>query len=59
MSQIALQAGVGRESLYKSLTPGASPRYTTIVRVLRALGVELQARPLHALDPSGGKTLGA
>jgi probable addiction module antidote protein len=39
MSEVARRAGLGRESLYKALSPGAKPRFETIQRVLRALGV--------------------
>lgn len=46
MSQLAKDAGVGRESLYKALAPGAKPRYDTVLRLMKALGVELHARPL-------------
>lgn len=41
MMQIARDAGLGRESLYKALAPGAKPRYDTVLKVLRALGVKL------------------
>jgi probable addiction module antidote protein len=44
MSQVAKDAGLGRESLYKALTPGAKPRFDTIVKVARALGVRLTAQ---------------
>ena len=40
MAQIAKAAGLGRESLYKALSPGAQPRYETINAVLHALGVK-------------------
>jgi probable addiction module antidote protein len=40
MAQIAKDAGLGRESLYKALSPGAHPRYETISAVMRALGVK-------------------
>ena len=43
MAVIAERAGLGRESLYKALAPGAKPRFDTILRVIRALGVRLQA----------------
>ena len=45
MSKLAKDAGLGRESLYKALTPGAKPRYETVIKLLRALGVELSASP--------------
>lgn len=47
MAQIAEDAGLGRESLYKALRPGAQPRFDTVLRVIRALGVELHAQPAH------------
>jgi probable addiction module antidote protein len=48
MSQLAKDAGLGRESLYKALAPGAQPRYGTIVKLLGAMGVSLQAKPKAA-----------
>jgi len=44
MAQVANDAGLGRESLYKALAPGAKPRYDTIMKVMRALGVQLTAK---------------
>ena len=41
MSKIALESGLGRESLYKALNSGAKPRFDTILKVLSALGVNL------------------
>jgi probable addiction module antidote protein len=48
MTQLARDTGLGRESLYKALSEGAKPRYDTILKVVRALGVKLHAEPLHA-----------
>lgn len=45
MGAIAEGAGLGRESLYKALTPGAKPRYDTVLRVLQSLGVKLSVTP--------------
>jgi probable addiction module antidote protein len=45
MAQVAKDAGLGRESLYKALAPGAKPRLDTILKVTRALGVKLAAHP--------------
>ncbi len=42
MAQLAKDAGLGRESLYKALSPGAKPRYDTVLKLLTALGVKLQ-----------------
>ena len=41
MSAIAESAGMGRESLYKALSPGAKPRYDTVLKVLQSLGVKV------------------
>ncbi len=48
MAQLAQDAGLGRESLYKALSEGAKPRYDTVLKVVRALGVKLHAEPIHA-----------
>ena len=48
MTQLAKDAGLGRESLYKALAPGAKPRYDTVLKLMRALGVELHAAPVQA-----------
>ena len=36
MAQVAKDAGLGRESLYKALAPGAKPRFETVMKVARA-----------------------
>ena len=41
MVEVAETAGLGRESLYKALKDGASPRFETISRVVHALGFKL------------------
>ena len=46
MTQLAKDAGLGRESLYKALTPGAKPRYDTVLKLLHALGVKISATPV-------------
>lgn len=43
MTQVAEKAGLGRESLYKALRVGSSPRFDTIQRVCAALGIKLTA----------------
>ncbi len=48
MTQLAQDSGLGRESLYKALSEGAKPRYDTLLKVVRALGVKLHAEPIHA-----------
>jgi probable addiction module antidote protein len=46
MTQVAKDAGLGRESLYKALSPGAHPRFETVSAVLRALNVRLAVTPV-------------
>jgi probable addiction module antidote protein len=41
MSQIAKDSGITREALYKALRPNAQPRFDTIGRVCKALGLQL------------------
>ncbi|MGE4336835.1 MAG: addiction module antidote protein [Pigmentiphaga sp.] len=47
MTQMAKDAGVGRESLYKALAPGAKPRYDTVLKLARAAGVRLTVEPIQ------------
>lgn len=44
MTQLAKDTGLGRESLYKALAPGAKPRYDTVLKVVKALGLKLHAQ---------------
>jgi probable addiction module antidote protein len=48
MSQIARDAGLGRESLYKALSPSGNPEFATIMKVVSALGLQLHASPASA-----------
>jgi probable addiction module antidote protein len=43
MTRMARDTGLGRESLYKALSPGATPRYDTVLRLVRAMGIKLRA----------------
>ena len=43
MTQLAKDSGLGRESLYKALSPGAKPRYDTVLKLVHALGIKLSA----------------
>lgn len=43
MAQVAKDSGLGRESLYKALAPGAKPRFDTVMKVMGALGIQMQA----------------
>jgi probable addiction module antidote protein len=48
MSQIAEKAGLGRTSLYKALSPEGHPDFATILKVINALGMKLQAKSVKA-----------
>ena len=48
MTQVAKEAGITREALYKALRPGSEPRFETVSRVCAALGVKLR----HCWAPS-------
>lgn len=41
MSQLARETGLARESLYKALSPEGNPEFTTIMKVIKALGFKL------------------
>ena len=45
MTQVAREAGLGRESLYKALSPDGNPEFATIMKVISALGLQLHAGP--------------
>jgi probable addiction module antidote protein len=45
MIQIAHDAGLGRESLFKALSAEGNPDFTTIMKVVSALGLRLHASP--------------
>lgn len=61
MSDLAKSSGLGRESLYKALAPGAKPRYDTVLKVMKGFGVQLSASPkvsslkVRATKPVSGK----
>ena len=44
MTEVARQTGLGRESLYKALSPEGNPEFATILKVVRALGLKLHAK---------------
>lgn len=48
MTQVAREAGLGRESLYKALSPAGNPEFATILKVVAALGLQLHAAPASA-----------
>jgi len=52
MGQVAKSAGLNRESLYKALGETGNPEFTTVMRVVRALGLTLSARPSQRMRTS-------
>lgn len=50
MTRIAREAGLGRESLYKALSPDGNPEFATVLKVLRALGLRLHTSAQRFVD---------
>jgi probable addiction module antidote protein len=44
MTEIARKTGLGRESLYKALSPDGNPEFSTVLKVIEALGLKLHAK---------------
>jgi probable addiction module antidote protein len=47
IANVAAKAGLGRESMYKTLSPGAKPRFETMRRLLAALDVKIDVSVLR------------
>jgi probable addiction module antidote protein len=47
MTEIARKAGLGRESLYKALSPEGNPEFATVLKVLKALGLKIHIEAAH------------
>jgi probable addiction module antidote protein len=45
MTKIAQETGLSRPSLYRALSEGANPQFDTIMKVLRAIGGQIQINP--------------
>jgi len=45
ISRVALESGLGRESLYKSFHAGSKPRFDTVMKVLGAMNIKMQFVP--------------
>jgi probable addiction module antidote protein len=46
MTKIAEETGMSRPSLYKALSEGAKPQFATIMKVLKAIGGQIQVNPI-------------
>ena len=51
MTKVAADAGLGRESLYKTLSAGGNPELATVIKVMRALGLRLRAAGAESATP--------
>jgi len=48
IAQLAKDTGLGRESLYKTFSPGTKPRFETIMKITKALGVPISVKLVEA-----------
>ncbi|MFY8188152.1 MAG: addiction module antidote protein [Flavobacterium sp.] len=48
MTKIAEKTGLSRPSLYKALSEGAKPQFSTIMKVLKAIGGQVSVNPISA-----------
>ena len=48
MTKIAEKAGLSRPSLYKALSDGSKPQFSTIIKVLKAVGGQVTLNPISA-----------
>ncbi len=49
MSQLARDTGLTREGLYKALSADGNPEFSTVMKVIKALGLKIHADPAHIL----------
>jgi probable addiction module antidote protein len=47
MTDLARETGLTREGLYKALSPDGNPEFSTVMKVIRALGLRLRGAPAH------------
>jgi probable addiction module antidote protein len=47
MTKIAEETGLSRPSLYKALSDGAKPQFATVMKVLKAIGGQIQINPVQ------------
>jgi len=48
MTRVAAEAGLGRESLYKSLSSSGNPEFATVLKVLSTLGLQLHVEAANS-----------
>jgi probable addiction module antidote protein len=49
MSQLARDAGMSREGLYKALSGDGNPSFATVMKVARALGLRIRFAPIQSV----------
>lgn len=54
MTQLARETGLTREGLYKALSSSGNPEFSTMLKVIRALGIQLHAAPGKSRRKTGG-----
>ena len=59
MTLIARETGMGRESLYKSLSSDGNPEFATVLKVMRALGIRLRATVAGDTEQIAGRHMAA
>tara|TARA_R110002072_G_scaffold301164_3_gene480293 strand:- start:74721 stop:75014 length:294 start_codon:yes stop_codon:yes gene_type:complete len=45
MAELSRETGLGRESLYKALSADGNPQLSTVLKVAKALGLQLHIKP--------------
>jgi probable addiction module antidote protein len=58
LGAVAAQAGISRESLYRSLSPKGNPTLKTLVAVLKTLGLRLTVTDQHSAEATQAKESG-
>lgn len=48
MSQIATETDLGRESLYKALSESGNPQFSTVQKIVSALGLQISIEPARS-----------
>jgi probable addiction module antidote protein len=51
MSQLAKDTGITREGLYRALGPSGNPEFSTMLKVIKSLGIKLHAVPATQAKP--------
>ena len=57
MSTVAAASGLGRESLYKSLSVNGNPEFATVLKVIEALGLRLRVSPTAGISAASAGNL--